>query len=405
VTQDRYLTREDRSAGKPVHAVWEITLACDLKCNHCGSRAGTRRPDELSTEECLDVVAQLARLGVREVTIIGGEAYMRKDWLQIIRAIRSHGMLPTMQSGGRSLDEKKIIAMKEAGLDGAGISIDGPRELHDRLRGVEGSYDAAMEALRLLKKHGLRSSVNTQIGAEVIPHLRSMMHDFIAIGAKNWQIQLTVAMGNAADNDDLLLQPYQILELHPLLADLYLEGKKHGFTLRPGNNIGYFGPYEHLWRGDGREDLHWNGCNAGQNTMGIEADGKIKGCPSLPSNGYTGGNVRDMSIEDIWNTTPELAFTRERTKNDLWGFCRTCYYADVCRSGCSWTSTVMFGRAGNNPYCHHRTLELKKEGLRERVVKVKPAPGEPFDHGLFEIVVEPIDAALPKKRNPLPIVV
>jgi hypothetical protein len=65
----------------------------------------------------------------------------------------------------------------------------------------------------------------------------------------------------------------------------------------------------------------------------------------------------------------------------------------------------MFGKAGNNPYCHHRTLELKKEGLRERVVKVKQAPGLPFDHGLFEIVVEPIDAAVPKKTNRLPIVV
>src|SRR5688572_19487737 len=163
MTKDRYIDEADRMAGKPVHAVWEITLACDLKCNHCGSRAGTRRPDELSTEECLDVVDQLARLGVREVTIIGGEAYMRKDWLQIIRAIRDHGMLPTMQSGGRSLDEKKIIAMKEAGLDGAGISIDGPRDLHDRLRGVVGSYDAAMNAIHLLSKHGIRTSVNTQI--------------------------------------------------------------------------------------------------------------------------------------------------------------------------------------------------------------------------------------------------
>jgi Y-X(10)_GDL-associated radical SAM protein len=405
VTKDRYIDDEDRMAGKPVHAVWEITLACDLKCNHCGSRAGTRRPDELSTEECLDVVAQLARLGVREVTIIGGEAYMRKDWLQIIRAIRAHGMLPTMQSGGRSLDEKKIIAMKEAGLDGAGISIDGPRELHDRLRGVEGSYEAAMNAIRLMTKHGIRTSVNTQIGAEVMPHLRGMMHDFIDAGAKGWQIQLTVAMGNAADNEELLLQPYQLLELYPLLAELYVEGQRHGFVMRPGNNIGYFGPYEHLWRGNGRDNVHWSGCNAGQNTMGIEADGKIKGCPSLPSNGYTGGNVRDTSIEDIWNTAPELAFTRERTTEDLWGFCKSCYYADVCRSGCTWTSTVMFGRPGNNPYCHHRTLELKKEGLRERVVKVKSAPGLPFDHGLFEIVVEPIDAPAPRKKNLLPIVV
>ena len=88
----RYLSSDDRSALTPVHAVWEITLACDLKCQHCGSRAGSRRPQELSTEECLDLIRQLARLGTREVTLIGGEAYLRRDWLDIIREIRAQGM-------------------------------------------------------------------------------------------------------------------------------------------------------------------------------------------------------------------------------------------------------------------------------------------------------------------------
>src|SRR5262245_41154647 len=58
---------------RPLYAVWEITLRCDLACRHCGSRAAHARPDELSTAECLDLVRQMAELGVREVTIIGGE--------------------------------------------------------------------------------------------------------------------------------------------------------------------------------------------------------------------------------------------------------------------------------------------------------------------------------------------
>src|SRR5690606_14475474 len=69
------------------YVVWEITLACDLGCRHCGSRAGKAREHELSTEECLDVVRQLADLGVREVTLIGGEAYLREDWDVIAKAI------------------------------------------------------------------------------------------------------------------------------------------------------------------------------------------------------------------------------------------------------------------------------------------------------------------------------
>src|SRR6201990_3784063 len=82
----RFFTDEDRENYPPVHVVWEITLACNLKCNHCGSRAGKRRADELSTAECLDVVRQLAAAGTREITLIGGEAYLRRDWLEIAAA-------------------------------------------------------------------------------------------------------------------------------------------------------------------------------------------------------------------------------------------------------------------------------------------------------------------------------
>lgn len=393
----RYLSSDDRSAFTPVHAVWEITLACDLKCQHCGSRAGARRPQELSTQECKDLIRQLARLGTREVTLIGGEAYLRRDWLEIIREVRAQGMDCTMQSGGLHLNEERIRAAAEAGLLAAGVSIDGLAEVHDKLRGVKGSFDAALNALRLFKKYGLVSSVNTQITSLVIPQLRELMNLYIDAGASNWQIQLTVAMGRAADNPELLLQPYQILELMPVLAELYEEGTERGLLIQPGNNIGYFGPYEHLWRGSGDDRIHWTSCNAGQNTLGIEADGTIKGCPSLPTTPYGGGNIRDKTLKDIWWQTDELSFTRDRTINDLWGYCRNCYYADVCRAGCTWTTSVLFGRAGNNPFCHHRALDLERQGLRERIVRVQEAPGKPFDHGLFELVLEGADG------QPLPI--
>src|SRR5258705_4027776 len=106
----RYLTSRDRSSFVPVHAVWEITLACDLKCHHCGSRAGQRRSDELTTEECLDLVRQLARMGTREVTLIGGEAYLRRGWLTIICEVRDQGMDCTVQSAGLKLTDESILA-------------------------------------------------------------------------------------------------------------------------------------------------------------------------------------------------------------------------------------------------------------------------------------------------------
>jgi Y-X(10)_GDL-associated radical SAM protein len=386
----RYDTDDDYRESHPVHVVWEITLACNLKCAHCGSRAGKRRPNELTTAECIDVVEQLARMGTREVTLIGGEAFLRPDWLEIIQAISDRGMHPSMQSGGRSLTEEKIRAAKAAGLRSCGISLDGLEDLHDRLRGVKGSYQQALGALHNLKKYDIPSSVNTQITALTMNEMRPLLHIIAEAGARNWQIQLTVAMGNAADNDEILLQPYKLRELMPHLAAVYEEALDLGVLMQPGNNIGYFGPYEHLWRVD-EESRHWHGCSAGHTSLGIEADGTIKGCPSLATSDYAGGNVRDMTIDDIWKHSSQLRFTRDRGLDDLWGFCSTCYYADVCRGGCTWTSHSLLGRPGNNPYCHYRVLRLAEKGLRERIVKAEEAPGLSFDYGRFDLILEPLD--------------
>lgn len=386
----RYRTEEDLRGYVPVHVVWEITLACNLKCIHCGSRAGKPRPEELSTQECLEVVDQLARLGTREVTLIGGEAYLRRDWLEIVRAIHGHGMYCAIQTGARQLTENRIREAAAAGLQGIGVSLDGLSDLHDELRGVRGSYDMAIDALRRARAAGLRTSVNTQIGARTMAQLPELMNRIIETGATHWQIQLTVAMGNAVDHEEILLQPYQLRDLMPLLARLYLEGLDRGLLMVVGNNIGYFGPYEQIWRGQVADGRHWTGCSAGQTSIGLEADGTVKGCPSLATTPYGGGNVRDLSIEDIWRNSEALHFGRLRSVESLWGFCRTCYYADVCRGGCTWTADSLLGRPGNNPYCHHRVLELEKRGLRERVSKVMDAPQAPFAIGEFELILEPI---------------
>jgi radical SAM protein with 4Fe4S-binding SPASM domain len=386
-TPNRFLSQLDRSEHRPVHAVWEITLACDLKCEHCGSRAGKARRDELSTQECLDIVDELAALGTREVTLIGGEAYLRRDFPQIIAAITAAGMECTLQSGGRNLNEQRVAAAVAAGVRSAGISIDGLRDLHDELRGVRGSFDAAVASLRRLREHGVVTSVNTQITRAVLGELDALLDLLVECGATSWQVQLTVPMGRASERPDRLLQPHDLLELMPQLAHLFRRASQRGVLLQIGNNIGYFGPHEGVLRGFGLETIHYKGCMAGKNGIGIEADGKVKGCPSLPTEGYTGGNVRDMDLTSIWWETPELAFSRDK-RYETHGFCGSCYYAAVCRGGCTWMSHSLFDRPGDNPYCHHRALELQRQGLRETVRQIAAAPGNSFDHGVFEIVTQ-----------------
>ena len=374
---------------RPIYAVWEITLRCDLACVHCGSRAGRARPDELTTAECLDLVDQMADLGVREVTLIGGEAYLHDGWLDIVRALRRRGMQATMTTGGRGLTAERVAAAAEAGLQSVSVSIDGVEETHDRLRGVRGSYQSALSALQHLRAAGIAIAVNTQINRLSMPELPAILETIIAAGARAWQLQLTAAMGRAADQPDLLPQPSDLLELFPLLAQLKGRCQQAGVMMWPGNNIGYFGPYESLLRGTLPRG-HMASCGAGCTTLGIEADGAVKGCPSLQTDPWTGGNLRDASLRDIWQRSAPLRYTRDRTVDDLWGYCRTCYYADTCRAGCTWTAFSLFGKAGNNPLCHHRALEFQRQGKRERLVPVAPAPGQPFDNGRFEIVIEEI---------------
>ncbi|MEM9194185.1 MAG: radical SAM protein [Myxococcota bacterium] len=373
---------------RPLYAVWEITLACDLACRHCGSRAGRAREGELSTEECLDVVHQMANLGVTEVSIIGGEAYLRDDWTTIVREIRNCGMLANMTSGGRGITPERAQAAAEAGLQNVSISVDGLQETHDRLRGVNGSWKAAFDAIKNLRAAGVPVGSNTQINRLSMPEVPALFELLADAGIRGWQIQLTVAMGRAVDEPEVLLQPYDLLELYPMLSNLKDRCDERGVVLWPGNNIGYFGPYEHKFRGTLPKG-HMGSCGAGRVTLGIEADGTIKGCPSLPTAKWAGGNIRDNSLREVWQQAEPLRYTRDRTKADLWGYCAECYYADECRAGCTWTSSVFFGRPGNNPYCHHRALEMDRVGMRERVVRVDDAPGLPFDEGRFELVVEP----------------
>ncbi len=378
---------------RPIYAVWEITLACDLACRHCGSRAGRDRPDELTTAEALDLVAQMGRLGVKEVTLIGGEAYLRDDWLLLVRAIRDLGIPVSMTTGGRGLTPELIANAQAAGLSAISVSIDGDEETHDRLRGVAGSYRSALEAMRAARERGLRVACNTQINRLSAPLLEGILETVASLGVRAWQIQLTVPMGRAADEPEILLQPYDLLEVFPRLAALKKRCDELKVMFWPGNNIGYFGPYESVIRGHYLRG-HGGSCGAGKATLGIEANGAIKGCPSLPTERWTGGNIRDDSLEAIWERSEPLRYMRDRTLDDLWGFCRSCYYAEECMSGCTWTSFVTLGKPGNNPFCHHRAIELSKQGKRERIVRVSEAPGQPFDHGVFAIVVEPLGLGL-----------
>lgn len=392
----RALREEDDGQARPVYVVWEITTKCDQPCQHCGTRAGPARPSELSTEECLEVAQSLVDLRAREVTLIGGEAYLRSDVTTIISYLADRGVRVTMQTGGRAFTKERAKIFRDAGLSGLGVSIDGPALVHDKLRGNMGSWRAAVQALDNAREVGLVLSANSQINRLNAHLLKETAAALRQRGVQAWQVQLTGPMGRAADHPEWILEPWRVVEVIDTLAEIQrqamdeFDGNGVCFNIVPNNNIGYFGPHEQLLRSrPGGTEAHWRGCLAGIYVMGIESDGTVKACPTLPTASYAGGNVRNLSLETIWAESKEIRFSRDRNTDELWGHCKTCYYADVCRAGCSWTVHTTLGKRGNNPFCYHRVVQLRKKGIRERLVHRETAPNMPYDHGRFDLVEEP----------------
>ncbi len=402
----RARTDADGDAAKPIYAVWEVTMRCDQPCQHCGSRAGAARPEELDTDACLEVVAALGRMGCREAVLIGGEAYLRPDLPVLIEALVAANIRVILQTGGRGLSDARLAPLVAAGLSQVGVSIDGPQDAHDELRGNRGSYAAALAAVDRARAAGVRVSANTQVNRLNFERLAPFARTLQAHGVQAWQVALTVPMGHAADRPQWLLPPHRILDVIDTLAQIQLEAAARAkpgervFDVSASNTVGYFGPHEQVIRSrPGGLDAVWGGCKAGMNTIGIESDGTVKGCPSLPTGPYAGGNLRTMDLDEIWRDAPQISFNRQSRRAELWGRCASCYYADHCEGGCSWMAHTTLGRRGNNPFCYHRADALRRAGLRERLVPRRRAPNAPYDFGGFDVEEVPWDT--PEAEDPV----
>lgn len=374
---------------RTAYAVWELTLRCNLACRHCGSRAGDARSAELSTAEALDVVSQLADVGVTEVTLIGGEAFVRRDWLVIASAIVDRGMRCTMTTGGFGISSRLAERIARAGITLVSVSIDGLEPVHDYLRGRPGSWRKALEAVHALSDAGLVVVCNTQLNRLSAPELPALYLKLRASAIRGWQVQITAPMGRAADDPTILFQPPEIIDLHQVLARIARRAEDDGMEFLPANNVGYFSPYERLFRSHGHPWGFWQGPSEGLSVIGIESDGWVKADVTLPSSPFRAGNLRQQSLRDIVENSDRMGFNLDVDGPEgtahLWGFCRQCEFAKLCRGGDTWTPFVFFGRRGNHPYCYHRAAVLRDRGRREQLDLVSAAPGEPFDYGRFSL--------------------
>lgn len=146
-------------------AHWSVTGRCNDRCKHCYMSAPDAKYGELSHAEIMDIISQLSDCGIMNVSLTGGEALVRKDFMEIVDALLERDIrITTIYSNGRLVTEKLLLE-----LDGRGIhpefnmSYDG-EGWHDWLRGIEGAEETVKRAFLLCKKFGFPT------GAEMCIH-------------------------------------------------------------------------------------------------------------------------------------------------------------------------------------------------------------------------------------------
>jgi radical SAM protein with 4Fe4S-binding SPASM domain len=316
-----------------------------MKCIHCGSSASEARTNELTREETLDLCKELSKIPCRGVALIGGELFLRKDWYDIAREIRRLKMSLSIVSNGLLIDEKLAGKISELAPESVGISIDGSNaDTHDYIRRVKGSFARAVNSLKLLRDRDVPVSVITtvhRLNFKELPEIKNLIFKRRIA----WQIQMATPFGRFERKH--ALTPRQFYSVGLFIASLKSKYSVKDLPVAGAHDAGYYSGIMPNAQLDS-----WRGCQAGITNIGIQSNGNIKGCLSLPDE-FIEGNTRERSILDIWKDPRSFGYNRAFDESSLSGFCRRCPHASTCRGGCMSVS-YNFTRKRDNPYCYYR---------------------------------------------------
>lgn len=326
--------------------VWEITLACCFRCRYCGSRGGQARGDELRTAECLDVAEQLAELGCRRVSLIGGEVFLRPDWVQIAGRLRALGLAVAIISNGYLFSPELLEQLKRVDVESVAISLDGPEAIHDAGR-QPGSYRRCMEAIRALVAAGIPCSVISTLRRDCVAGLEELYGQLRHSGIGAWQLQACSPMGSAAAGIDWHIDGGAVIDFVERHRD------EAPFMLGIADNIGYFTPGEGHLRG--RDGAVFGGCRAGLSAIGIDSVGNVRGCEALYDARFNEGNLRQRRLRDIWEDENAFAYNRRFDPSLLTGRCASCGQGPYCAGGCRSYNHFVHGRLYESPFCARET--------------------------------------------------
>ncbi len=344
---------------QPITCVWEVTMGCNMRCGHCGSSCAEPLADELNTEEALDLCDQIAEMGLRWITLSGGEPLTRKDILKLVKRLSEKGVAVNIITNGWLLEREMVRKLKENGISTVAISIDGTPEIHDKIR-CKRAFEHARNAFFIMKEFGIHTGAVTTITKQNINILKELKEELINMGVQTWQVQLGLPMGNLKERPGWVLEPEQIKDIIDFCYDTAKEGR---IGIFPADCIGYYTKKElEIKRMSYKSNMVsiWDGCNAGIRGFGVLHNGDILGCTSIRSKEYIEGNIRKRPLREIWEDEKSFLWRRNMSKDQLSGACKTCIYGAKCLGGCPNTRLTMNGDMySENQYCAYH-LALKE---------------------------------------------
>jgi len=332
---NRYVERGLRS---PVNLTWEVTLACNLRCRHCLSSSAQPAPDELSTDEALELVSQLHREGVFQVNFGGGEPFMRPDFLQIVDACHAHGIMTCISTNGSLITREMVERLSRNRLVAIQVSLDGAEQATcEAIRG-QGTYAAAIRALKLLAGSPIPTSINTVLTRDNAGEIQALQHLAEKLGV-TLRISRFRPSGRGADNWEELRPTADQL----LAFSAWLEASDN---VRTGDSFFSLTTRE-------RQGLGLNLCGAGKLTCCVGPTGKVYPCAFLQSGRFEAGDLRQSSFKQIWDDSAIFSSFRGLRIHS----CEDCCRFDQCHGGCPAVAYhLKEDLSGGDPECLERCV-------------------------------------------------
>ena len=359
---------------------WETTTACNLKCVHCrASAVDSRRPEELTLEQSIDLLRQISSLGSPVVVLSGGEPLARPDIFDIASEGSRLGLRIALATNGTTVDGKTAARLVESGVQRVSVSIDGADpHSHDSFRGVPGAFDQAIRGIEALKAAGLPVQINTSVARHNVRELPAVLDLAVSLGAAALHLFLLVPTGCGKEIAETeMISPQEYEDVLNWLCD---QSGRAPLNVKATCAPHYYRIIRQRAKSAGSVvtpqthglDAVTTGCLAGSGVCFVSYKGDVYPCGYFP---VSAGSVLSTPLDRIWRES-EL-FAELRDESLLEGKCGCCEFARVC-GGCRARAYAETGNyLAEEPYCVY--VPGSRSGRRQPPVGTR-LPDE-FGHG------------------------